>query len=178
MNDQIFIQGLKKGIVSHQERFFRENYSNVFRQTLQILKNHEDAEDATQLTFLKAYKSIKTFKGDSKISSWLFAIARFEALMILRKNKAKHALHYEGTRELKKAVLAQGYTYNQDPVLRRKIARIIPLINKKWRRTLLAKMQEYSCPEIAALFGQTIPAVKCDIHRAKAQFKQLFQEAV
>lgn len=52
-----------------------------------MVKPEEDAEEVAQDTFLKAFKSIKQFKGNSKFSTWLYKIAYFTAINHLRKNK-------------------------------------------------------------------------------------------
>lgn len=52
-----------------------------------MVKPQEDAEEVAQDTFLKAFKSIKQFKGNSKFSTWLYKIAYFTAINHLRKHK-------------------------------------------------------------------------------------------
>lgn len=52
-----------------------------------IVKNPEDAKDISQETFLKAYKSLSTFKGESEFSTWLYKIAKNCALDFVRKQK-------------------------------------------------------------------------------------------
>ena len=59
----------------------------VYTLALKIVKNREDAEEVAQDTFLKAYKALKYFKGDSKFSTWLYKIAYYGGLDYLKKNK-------------------------------------------------------------------------------------------
>ncbi|MEA2007587.1 MAG: sigma-70 family RNA polymerase sigma factor [Chloroflexota bacterium] len=59
----------------------------IYRLGLKMLHNPQDAEDILQETFIKAYKNFKDFKGNSKVSTWLYSIASNEALMLLRKRK-------------------------------------------------------------------------------------------
>lgn len=59
----------------------------VYYQALQMVKNKQDAEEVAQDTFIKAFKCIKQFRGDSKFSTWLYKIAHFTALNYLRKRK-------------------------------------------------------------------------------------------
>lgn len=61
-------------------------YSNkLYRLTLKMLNNTQDAEDALQETFIKAFRYIGSFDGRSNISTWLYRIATNEALMQLRR---------------------------------------------------------------------------------------------
>ena len=50
-----------------------------------IVKSHDDADDVLQNTFIKVYKNINGFKGDSKLYSWLYRIATNEAITLLNK---------------------------------------------------------------------------------------------
>lgn len=53
-----------------------------------IVKSHDDADDALQNTFIKVYKNIHKFKGDSKLFSWMYRIATNESITLINK-KAK-----------------------------------------------------------------------------------------
>src|SRR5215472_11990765 len=67
------------------ERYHRRIYSLVLR----YVRIHEDAEDIVQQTFQKAYISLHRFEGRSSFSTWLTRIAINEALMLLRRNRAR-----------------------------------------------------------------------------------------
>ncbi len=65
-----------------------ERYKNlVFTLTFRMLKNREEAEEVAQDTFIKVYKSLNSFKGDSKFSTWIYKIAYNKSLDRLKKNK-------------------------------------------------------------------------------------------
>jgi len=65
-----------------------ERYQNyVFTLVLRLATNREDAEEIAQDVFVKAYRSLADFRGDSKFSTWLFTIARTTCLSFLRKKK-------------------------------------------------------------------------------------------
>ncbi len=61
----------------------------VYNTVLGILQNEEDAEDVSQEVFIQVYESIKSFKGDSKFSTWIYRIAVSKSLDHLRKKKRK-----------------------------------------------------------------------------------------
>jgi RNA polymerase sigma-70 factor (ECF subfamily) len=65
-----------------------EQYQNyVFTLVLRFTDNREDAEEIAQDVFVKAYRSLADFRGDSKFSTWLFTITRTTCLSFLRKKK-------------------------------------------------------------------------------------------
>jgi RNA polymerase sigma-70 factor, ECF subfamily len=72
----------------------RLNSSSVYGISLKILKNREDAEDNLQNVFCKAYRKIRNFNGDSRVSTWLFRIAINEALMQLRRRQSDREICY------------------------------------------------------------------------------------
>lgn len=63
----------------------------VFTLAYRMLRNKEDAEEIAQDTFLKAHKALDTFKGDAKFSTWLYKIAYYQSLDLLKKKKRQIA---------------------------------------------------------------------------------------
>src|SRR5210317_1931241 len=59
----------------------------VFSLALKMLKNREEAEEVSQDTFIKVFKSLDKFKGDSKFSTWIYKVAYNTCLDRLKKNK-------------------------------------------------------------------------------------------
>ncbi|NKI33459.1 RNA polymerase sigma factor [Croceivirga thetidis] len=79
-----------KAILAGDSREFSalvDAYKNiVFTVALRMLKNREEAEEVAQDTFIKVYKSLERFKGDSKLSTWIYRIAYNTCLDRLKKN--------------------------------------------------------------------------------------------
>ena len=67
------------------EKLVERYGKSLYAVSLQILKNSQDAEDAVQETFLKAFRAIDRFRGDSSLYTWLYRIAQNQSLMKLRK---------------------------------------------------------------------------------------------
>ncbi|TXD84846.1 sigma-70 family RNA polymerase sigma factor [Subsaximicrobium wynnwilliamsii] len=87
--DQILINQIVKGDTS-AFTVLVDNYKDlVFTLALRMLKNREEAEEVAQDTFIKAYKSLANFKGDSKFSTWIYRVAYNTCLDRIKKNK-KH----------------------------------------------------------------------------------------
>ncbi len=62
----------------------------VFTLSIRMLKNREEAEEVSQDTFIKVYKSLKNFKGDSKLSTWLYRVAYNTCLDRIKKNRRRY----------------------------------------------------------------------------------------
>src|SRR5580658_5431217 len=74
-----------------QSRYSRR----LYRRIQSITRNHEDAEDALQETFLRAYLALDSFEGRSQFASWLTRIAINSALMVLRRRRRRAEVSFE-----------------------------------------------------------------------------------
>ena len=89
MNENELIQGLKSGDEA-SFKYLVENYKDrIFNTAIGIVQNAEDAEDVAQEVFIQVYRSIHSFKGESKLSTWMYRIATTRSLDLLRSRKSK-----------------------------------------------------------------------------------------
>ena len=86
-NDQHYINLVLDGDANAFTSLVNRYKNMVFTLTLRMLKNREEAEEVAQDTFIKMYKSLNKFKGDSKFSTWVYRIAYNTSLDRLKKNK-------------------------------------------------------------------------------------------
>tara|TARA_R110001583_G_scaffold4351_2_gene25209 strand:- start:46194 stop:46769 length:576 start_codon:yes stop_codon:yes gene_type:complete len=85
--DEYYIQQTLNGNVNAYA-FLVEKYKHmVYTLTIRIVKSKEDAEEVSQDVFVKAFKKLDSFKGDSKFSTWIYKIAYYASLDIVKKNK-------------------------------------------------------------------------------------------
>ncbi|KQC33094.1 RNA polymerase sigma70 factor [Nonlabens sp. YIK11] len=63
----------------------KEHQQNLYWQIRKILLNHEDADDVLQNVFIKIFRGLPNFKGDSKLSTWMFRIAYNESMTFLKR---------------------------------------------------------------------------------------------
>ena len=83
------ISGVLKGNVNDFEKLVTAYEKNVYNIALRMVGDPEDAADMTQETFIKAYRALSGFRGDSKFSSWLYRIASNVCLDFLR-SRSRH----------------------------------------------------------------------------------------
>lgn len=74
-NEQSLIKEAVKGNERAFEKLIKKYDRKVYNLLLNILKNHDDASDAYQNTFIKVHKSLSSFKGESSIYTWIYRIA-------------------------------------------------------------------------------------------------------
>lgn len=85
--DQVYIDAILKGDASAFAKLVDRYKDLVYTLTLRMMKHKEEAEEAAQDTFIKVYKSLNKFKGDSKFSTWIYRVAYNTCLDRLKKNK-------------------------------------------------------------------------------------------
>ena len=83
------VQRVLQGDVNAFEKLVLEYEKSVYAITQRMTGNAEDAADMTQETFIKAYNSLSSFRGDSKFSVWLYRIATNVCLDFLRSRSRK-----------------------------------------------------------------------------------------
>ncbi|OEK02389.1 hypothetical protein BFP97_13030 [Roseivirga sp. 4D4] len=84
---ELIIAKVKEGDMAAFNVLIDEYKAMAFTLAMKLMKNREDAEEVAQDAFLKAYKSIHQFEGNSKFSTWLYTIVYNTALTRLRKKK-------------------------------------------------------------------------------------------
>jgi RNA polymerase sigma-70 factor, ECF subfamily len=150
----------------------------LFSKIVAITKNREDAEDALQDTFLRAYAALHKFEGRSGLYCWLMRIAINSALMILRKRRSRPEatvdLFYDGgddfpQLEVKDSALDPEQIYDQ----RQRcvsMLRAIHKLNPNLRGPIQIRLAHgCSLEEIARTLDISVVAVKTRLHRARAR---------
>ncbi|MEP0713545.1 MAG: sigma-70 family RNA polymerase sigma factor [Algoriphagus sp.] len=86
--DDQYIEKTLRGNLNAYGQLILKHEKFAFTLALRLLKNREEAEEATQDAFMKAFHSLKTFEGNAKFTTWLYKIVYNEALGRLRKTKS------------------------------------------------------------------------------------------
>jgi RNA polymerase sigma factor (sigma-70 family) len=87
MEELQIIERIQKGDTNAFSYLVTKYQDVVFSIALKVLKNRDDAEEVAQETFIKAFRSISSFRGKSKFSTWLFSIAYNTCITSVRKKK-------------------------------------------------------------------------------------------
>ena len=89
MIDQDFIEALKQGKRHAYEALIDRFQDVVFNKCLSFVPNKEDAEDIAQEVFIEVFRSIKHFKGQAKLTTWIYRITTNKCLEFIRKKNTK-----------------------------------------------------------------------------------------
>lgn len=174
------VAAAKSGDVSAFEELVNRYERKIFRLTMNITRNREDAEDAMQDAFLKSYSHLKTFQGDSRFYTWLVRIAANEALMRLRKRRPNQFSldePIEGDddlipRELQDWGPGPEQRFAQTE-MREILSSVIDELEPDYRVVfVLRDIEELSTEETAASLGISVPAVKSRLLRARLKLRE------
>jgi RNA polymerase sigma factor (sigma-70 family) len=92
INQEELIKNLRSGNQAAFSLLIDDYQQKVFHTCISFVPNKEDAEDIAQEVFLEVYKSIGKFKGNSKLSTWIYKICTNKCLEFIRKKNAKKRL--------------------------------------------------------------------------------------
>jgi len=150
------------------ERLYHCYQPQVYALCFRLLERAEDAEDAVQATFVRAFRALPRFRGDSTARTWLYRIATNEALGILRRRRDSSPLE-DGTVSLPD----RSASVVERLAVRAALARLSP----DHRAILVLRLwQDLSYTEIAAVLGISLPAVKMRLNRARAEFRKYYED--
>ena len=158
------------------ERAFRELISRhhgvAYAVVRSMLGDRDDVDDVMQVVYLKAYQGLGGFRGDARFSTWLYQIARREAIDATSRRRRE-------TTDIDEVVIPAPAADAADAPLgerdtREWVERALAEIDEAYRTAIeLRYMAEKSYEEIAAIMGLPEGTVKTYVHRGKMELKRI-----
>ena len=150
---------------SDMERYYRENGRKVFLYLMTLCGDADTAEELTQETFYRALRSVKKYKGESSVYTWLCSIARNAWLEELRKRR-KHT-DGEITELIEDTSPRPDEEAESEDGRLRLLKKIHSLPETEKEIILLRASQELSFREIGEIFGKSENWARVTYYRAK-----------
>lgn len=169
------LKGDKSAFASLVERY--QNY--VFTLVLRFTDNREDAEEIAQDVFVKAYRSLADFRGDSKFSTWLFTIARTTCLSFLRKKKLDTISLDNERAGVQLETRESAFHANQIEQKSRHaiLNKAISMLSADDAQVLnLFYKGDQTLEEIGKIMGMEPNTVKVKLHRARQRLKEKMEK--
>jgi len=186
LNEYELIQGLQTGDET-AFKFLVDTYKDrVYNTAIGIVQNAEDAEDVTQEVFIQVYRSIHHFKGESKLSTWLYRIATTRALDLLRSRKSKKRFGFmqrlfgEANEPLHEIpdFNHPGVTLDRKENAAKLFKAISQLPENQKTAFTLHKLEDLSYQEISEVMHTSVPAVESLMHRAKQNLRKILEKEI
>jgi len=141
------------------EQLYETYRGRVFSTAYRMLSNRADAEDVTQDIFIKVFKKLSSFRGDSAVSTWIYRIAVNACLDFRRRRRLRQAVSLDDGLEVGSVPLSVA----------KLVESTVPKMADGYRKVfVLHDIQGLKHCEIAKILGITDGASKSQLHRARA----------
>ena len=179
LGDNEIISRVLKGEQNAYAELVNRYQAYVFTLVLRMIKSREDAEEVAQDVFIKAYRSLADFRGESKFSTWLYTIANTTSITFLRKKKLDvHSLDNEKVFEVadsKDSGLRANLVEQKSRVnmVNEAIAMLSP--DDAEIITLFYKAEQ-NLEEISRILRLETNTAKVRLHRARTRLKEKMEK--
>ncbi len=173
ISDNQIIEQIRKGGKHHFARLVDRYKDRAFTLAVRMLKDRQDAEEALQDAFMRAYKALDKFEGTAKFGTWFYRIVYNVCLTRLgKRNDASESLEYDDeqgydTIDMTSASLLETEIETKDMI--RKVKQIVATLPEKYASILsLFYFQELTHEEICEVTQLPLGTVKVHLFRARA----------
>lgn len=148
----------------------------LYWQIRRMVESHEDADDLLQNTFLKAWSSIESFRGDAKLSTWLYKIAINESITFLaRERKRLNVSIDDEESHLVNMIEADEFIDGDELAL--KLRKAIATLPEKQRLVFnMRYYDEMKYEDMSEILGTSVGALKASYHLAAKKIEQFFSD--
>ena len=150
----------------------------LYNQIRRMVLNHDDADDVLQNTFIKAWTGLDSFRGDSKLSTWLYRISVNESLNFIERQRKKTTSidTDEPSLGMEIANTLQSDPYFDGDEVELQLQQAIALLPEKQRAVFNMKyFQEMKYEEMSVIMGTTVGALKANYHHAVKKISDFFK---
>lgn len=148
------------------QKLLREYQRPLYKHIRNIVLNHDDTDDVLQNTFIKVFRYLKDFKGDSKLFSWMYRIATNEAITFINQKAKKNRTTSEALQK-KLVDNLKADVYFDGNEIQIKLQKAVATLPEK--QQLVFKMKYYEelkYEEISEILGTSVGALKASFHHA------------
>lgn len=149
----------------------------LYRQIRRMVQSHDDADDLLQNTFMKAWQNIENFRGDARLSTWLYKIAINESLSHLERERKRQGVSLDDEDSMIVNFIEADKDIDGDE-LAVQLRKAIASLPEKQR--LVFNMRYYDdmkYEQISEILGTSVGALKASYHLAVKKIEQFFSEA-
>ena len=147
----------------------------LYWQIRKMVIDHDDANDVLQNTFIKAWSSIENFRGDAKLSTWLYKIAINESITFINKEKQRNNVSLDDDDSFLINSLASDEWFDGDD-LRLELQKAINSLPEKQRLIFnMLYFDDMKYEDMSEILGTTVGALKASYHHAVKKIEKFFE---
>ena len=147
----------------------------LYWQIRRMVLSHDDADDILQNTFIKAWTGIEQFRGEARLSTWLFRIANNETLNFISRQHNATSLDNENAAAVASKLMSDPY-FDGDETQAQLQAAIATLPDKQRQVFNLKYFEEMKYEEMSEILGTSIGALKASYHHAVKKVADFFKQ--
>lgn len=166
INDNGIVETLKQSPENGFRMLMAKYQEPVYWHIRRLVVSHDDAQDASQETFVRIYRSQGNYRGDCSLRSWIYRIATNEALRLIGKRK-QEVVSIESQQTGVNLVMADNYIDYDDKVAVKLQKAILSLPPKQQLAFNLRYYDDLGFDEIAKIADSTPTSIKASYHIAK-----------
>lgn len=148
----------------------------IYWQIRKMLISHEDTDDVLQNTLMKAWVGIENFRGDSKLSTWLYRIAVNETLTFLNNQRIKNMSSMLDMEDILLSKLEADSYFDGNEAEEKLQKAIITLPDKQRLVFNMKYFEEKTYEEMEEILGTSVGALKASYHHAVKKIEQFLSE--
>ena len=145
---------------------------SLYWQIRKMVVSHDDADDLLQNTFLKAWQNIVYFRGDARLSTWLYRIAVNETLTFLAKQRQQNNVPIDGEDSFLAEQLESDEWFDGDEAQRLLQEAVLRLPEKQRLIFNMHYFDEMKYEEISSILGTSVGALKASYHHAVKKIEE------
>lgn len=146
----------------------------LYWQIRKMVIDHDDANDVLQNTFIKAWSSIENFRGDAKLSTWLYKIAINESITFINKEKQRNNVSLDDDSFLINSLASDEWFDGDD--LRLELQKAINSLPEKQRLIFnMRYFDDMKYEDMSEILGTTVGALKASYHHAVKKIEKFFE---
>ena len=165
---------------AESDRAFRilvsEYKERLYWHVRKIVLDHDDADDVLQNTFVKVFKNIDKFKGDSKLYTWLYRIATNEALTFIKKRAKQQRVTSEEVQQLALSKLESDVYFEGDAIQLQLQKAIATLPQKQQLVFNMKYFDEHTYEELSEILETSVGGLKSSYHIAVKKITEYLKE--
>jgi RNA polymerase sigma-70 factor (ECF subfamily) len=183
-SDPLDVEAILDGDRQAFEHLVRKESPRLFRVIVRIVRDDDEAQSIMQETFLQAYQRLDTFRGDAKLTTWLYAIGINQARAALRKKRRTAPMDEADMERLQPSFSKGMYAetprrWNPEKVAERSerqhlVREAVDQLPENYRTVVILRdLEELSTAEAADVLGISRGALRVRLHRARKALRAL-----
>ncbi|MEI7595468.1 MAG: sigma-70 family RNA polymerase sigma factor [Bacteroidota bacterium] len=176
LSDEELINSFKQGNTNQSFNLLVHKYQQkLYWHIRHLVIDHDDANDITQETFIKAWNNLANFREDAQLYTWLYRIATNEALSFLKKKKTRFLVPLIGNEKYLSEKIESDSHFSGDDIQKKFQKALIKLPEKQRVVFNLRYYDEMPYEKMSEILGTSTGALKASYHHAVKKIEDFFK---